>query len=225
VVRPLSARPNGSGMVTGLCGARKGQRCGSPASPPVSWMEAAERVTLALLLIRSPRVTTWRSSSARRQGKLLGDICLWRGRHWPAPRKGQLAALGRLPGACRRARGTCPAAWCRAATPPAGNATGADIAADVPARRLLHPAAAFCRSYRRSNGRVPLVRYRWRVKQIGRRDRVGSWQPTREAARLAAFRAGFGTWSKEHGWSLDVLTTIEDDPQSDPSSMPARRSI
>jgi hypothetical protein len=56
-----------------------------------------------------------------------------------------------------------------------------------------------------------VVRYRWRVKQTGGRDRVGLWHPTREAARIAAFRAGVATWSKEHGWSFDVMTTIESD--------------
>jgi hypothetical protein len=62
-----------------------------------------------------------------------------------------------------------------------------------------------------------VVKWRWRSKQGGSRDHVGSWQPTRDAARLAAFRAGFGTWSKEHGWSFDVLTTIGSD-QHEPAA-------
>jgi hypothetical protein len=56
-----------------------------------------------------------------------------------------------------------------------------------------------------------MKRYRWRVKQVDRPDRLGRWYPTREAARDAAFRAGVVTWDPEHGWFFDVLTSIEED--------------
>jgi hypothetical protein len=53
------------------------------------------------------------------------------------------------------------------------------------------------------------MKYRWRMKTLARRDRVGQWQPTREAAMRAAMDAGVAQLNAGGTYVLNEMTTIE----------------